>query len=125
MEYLISAIKLFIFVSIFNVWFIRFNKSTSWRGGEASSMREEFKNYGLSETVMYVVGGLKVLSALALLLSIWMPVLTSPAAALMAVLMAGAIAMHIKINDPLRSSFPAFSFLVLSFILIAFNQGWF
>lgn len=125
MEYLISAIKLFIFVSIFNVWFIRFNKSTSWRGGEASSMREEFKNYGLSETVMYVVGGLKVLSALALLLSIWMPVLTLPAAALMAVLMAGAIAMHIKINDPLRSSFPAFSFLVLSFILIAFNQGWF
>lgn len=125
MEYLIIAIKILIFVSIFNVWFIRFNKSTSWRGGEASSMKEEFKNYGLSETVMYLVGGLKVLSASALLLSIWVPQLLLPAAALMAFLMAGAIAMHIKINDPLRSSFPAFSFLILSLVLIAFDQGWF
>jgi len=124
MEYVIIGIKIFIFVSIINVWFVRFNKSTSWRGGEASSMKEEFKNYGLSETMMYLVGGLKVLSALALLISIWMPVLTFPAAALMALLMAGAISMHIKINDPLRSSFPAFSFLVLSLVLLAVDQGW-
>ena len=125
MEYGIIAIKILIFVSIINVWFIRFNKSTSWRGGEASSMKEEFKNYGLSETLMYVVGGLKVASALALLLSIWVPVLTLPAASLMALLMAGAIIMHVKISDPLRSSFPAFSFLVLSLVLIGFEQGWF
>lgn len=125
MDYLIIAIKILIFVSIINVWFIRFNKSTSWRGGEASSMKGEFKNYGLSETVMYLVGGLKVISASALLLSIWLPQLTLPAAALMAVLMVGAIAMHIKISDPLRSSFPAFSFLILSLILIASDQGWF
>ncbi len=125
MEYLILAIKLLIFVSIINVWFIRFNKSTSWRGGNASSMKEEFSNYGLSESLMYIVGGLKVLSALGLLLSIWIPSLTLPAASLMAVLMAGAISMHFKINDPLRSSFPAFSFLVLSLVLIAFDQGWF
>ncbi len=125
MEYVIIVIKIFIFVSIINVWFVRFNKSTSWRGGEALSMKEEFKNYGLSETMMYLVGALKVLSALALLLSIWVPVLTLPAATLMAVLMAGAISMHIKINDPLRSSFPAFSFLVLSLVLLAFDQGWF
>lgn len=125
MEYVITAIKVFIFISIINVWFIRFNRSTSWRGGNASSMKEEFQKYGLSETMMYVVGGLKVLSALALLISIWIPSLTLPAAALMAVLMTGAISMHVKINDPLRSSFPAFSFLVLSLILIAVDQGWF
>lgn len=125
MEYVISAIKVFIFVSIINVWFIRFNKSTSWRGGNASSMKEEFQKYGLSETMMYLVGGLKVLSALGLLVSIWVPALTLPSASLMAVLMAGAISMHVKISDPLRSSFPAFSFLVLSVVLIGFNQGWF
>ncbi len=124
MEYLIIGIKVFIFLSIINVWFIRFNKSTSWRGGGASNMKEEFKTYGLSETVMYLVGGLKILSALGLFLSIWVPLLTLPAAALMAVLMTGAIAMHIKIRDPLRSSLPAFSFMVLSLILIAYNQGW-
>jgi len=125
MEYVIIAIKVVIFISIINVWFIRFNQPTSWRGGEASSMKEEFKAYGLSETMMYVVGGLKVLSALALLASIWVPSLTLPAAGLMAVLMAGAIAMHLKINDPLKSSFPAFSFLVLSLVLIGSVQGWF
>lgn len=125
MEYLIIAIKIIIFVSIINVWFVRFNKSTSWRGGNASSMKEEFKNYGLSESMMYIVGGFKVLSTSALLVSIWVPSLTLPAAGLMAVLMAGAIAMHIKINDPLRSSFPAFSFLVLSLVLIGSQQGWF
>ena len=124
MEYLIIFIKVFIFLSIINVWFIRFNKSTSWRGGKASSMKEEFNNYGLSETVMYIVGALKILSALALLVSIVVPVLTLPAAGLMAVLMAGAITMHLKISDPLRSCFPAFLFLVLSLVLIAFHQGW-
>lgn len=125
MEYLILAIKLFIFVSIINVWFFRFNKSTSWRGGNASSMKEEFKNYGLSETMMYLVGGLKVLSAIALALSIWIPSLMLPAASVMALLMAGAVSMHVKISDPIRSSFPAFSFLILSLVLIAFDQGWF
>ncbi|MEL6916567.1 MAG: hypothetical protein AAFO99_02430 [Bacteroidota bacterium] len=76
MEYLTLAFKIFIFISIINVWFIRFNKRTSWRGGEASNMREEFVTYGLSETMMYLVGGLKVLSATALLVSIWVPIIT-------------------------------------------------
>ena len=124
MENISIVIKIFIFISIINVWFVRFNKSTSWRGGDACDMKDEFKKYGLSETMLYIVGGLKVLSALALLISIWIPSLTVPAASLMAILMAGAVSMHVKINDPLRSSIPAFSFLVLSIVLIAFNQGW-
>ncbi|NAY91513.1 DoxX family protein [Muricauda sp. JGD-17] len=124
MENISIVIKIFIFISIINVWFVRFNKSTSWRGGDASDMKDEFKKYGLSETMLYIVGGLKVLSALALLISIWIPSLTVPAASLMAILMAGAVSMHVKINDHLRSSIPAFSFLVLSIVLIAFNQGW-
>lgn len=125
MEYVIIAIKIFIFLSIMNVWFVRFNQSTSWRGGEASNMKEEFKSYGLSVNTMYVVGTLKVLSAILLLVSIWVPKLTLPAAALMAVLMAGAVSMHVKINDPLRRSIPAFSFLVLSLVLIGDSLEWF
>ncbi|GMN07696.1 hypothetical protein MTsPCn5_30850 [Croceitalea sp. MTPC5] len=118
MEFLVVGIKIFIFISIINVWFIRFNKPTVWRGGKASSMREEFKTYNLSETVMYVIGGLKVLSASVLLISIWFRSLTIYAAVLMAVLMAGAIGMHLRVHDPLKKSFPAFSFLVLSLVLI-------
>ncbi|MEM6542390.1 MAG: DoxX family protein [Bacteroidota bacterium] len=84
-------------------------------------MKKEFEVYGLSETMLYLVGSLKVLAATLLLVSIWIPQLILPAAGLMAILMAGAIAMHIKVKDPFQKSFPAFSFLVLSLFLILFN----
>lgn len=118
MQYAIIIIKVFIFLSIVNVWFFRFNRQTPWRGGQAASMKEEFKTYGLSETVMYLVGGLKVLAAALLLVSIWIPSLTLPAAGTMGVLMAGAISMHLRVKDPLQKSLPAFTFLVLSVFLI-------
>ncbi|BFP41740.1 hypothetical protein FGF1_25850 [Flavobacteriaceae bacterium GF1] len=121
MEYVTIIIKVFIFFSIVNVWFLRFNKPTSWRGGQAANMKGEFEVYGLSETTMYTVGGLKLLAATLLIVSIWVAQITLPAAGLMAMLMTGAIAMHIKVKDPLRRSFPAFSFLVLSIILILSN----
>ncbi len=119
--YLIIAIKVFIFFSIVNVWFFRFGKPTSWRPGNANSMKDEFKAYGLSETMMYLVGGLKVLFATLILLSIWFKNLTIPAASGMAILMLGAIIMHFKVNDPIKKSFPAFSFLVLSAVIIVYQ----
>lgn len=118
--YLVSAIKIFIFFSIINVWFFRFGKPTTWRGGDANSMKEEFKTYGLSETMMYLVGGLKVLFATVLVLSIWYANLAVPAASGMAILMLGAIIMHFKVKDPLKKSFPALSFLVLSLVIIGY-----
>ena len=121
MEYVAIIIKVFIFFSIVNVWFFRFNKPTSWRGGQAENMKKEFEIYGLSETMLYIVGGLKVLAATLLVVSIWVPQLVYPAAAVTALLMAGAIAMHIKVKDPVQKSFPAFSFLVLSLVLVLFN----
>jgi hypothetical protein len=121
MEYVIILIKVFIFLSIVNVWFFRFNKQTPWRGGQAGNMKEEFKTYGLPESVMYLVGGLKVLAAALLIASIWVPELTLPAAGTMAILMAGAISMHLKVKDPLKRSFPAFAFLVLSLFMLLYN----
>lgn len=61
MEYLLIAIKIFIFLSMLNVWVIRFNQPTPWRGGSASSMKEEFMEYGLSLPTLYLVGGLKII----------------------------------------------------------------
>ncbi len=118
MEYISIVLKIVLFVSIVNVWFIQFNKPTPWRAVGANNMREEFKAYGLSETTMYLVGGLKVLSALAIFVSIWVPSLLFPAASLMAVLMIGAIIMHVKIKDPLKKSLPAFIFLLFSLFLL-------
>ncbi len=122
-NYLIIVVKAFIFFSIVNVWFFRFGKPTSWRAENANSMKEEFKAYGLSDAMMYVVGALKVLFSVLLLVSIWSENLAVPAAAGMAILMLGAIIMHFKIGDPIKKSFPAFSFLLLSAGIILYHLG--
>ena len=111
-------IKAFILLSILNVWFVRSGKSTQWRGGAASSLKEEFAKYGLADWFMYLIGVLKVGSAILLFASIWKPELELYGAAGIAILMAGAIGMHLKISDPLKRSFPAFSFLILALLTI-------
>ncbi|MCU0345137.1 MAG: DoxX family protein [Ignavibacterium sp.] len=118
MEWIKIAIQVIIAVSIFNVWIIRFGKPTSWRGGTAKSMKEEFETYGLPLWFMQLIGFLKLTLAALLITGIFVPVLIEPAAIGMAVLMLGAIIMHIKIKDAPIKSLPAFTFLVLSLILI-------
>lgn len=117
MEYLIIALKVIVGLSILNVWLIRANKSTAWRGGDAGNMVDEFKAYGLPVWFMWVVGSLKVILALLLLISIFYSQVEAIAAYGIAILMLGAVAMHIKIGDPLKKSFPAFTFLVLSVLI--------
>ncbi|HSW55471.1 MAG TPA: DoxX family protein [Ignavibacteriaceae bacterium] len=118
MEWIKIAIQIIIAVSIFNVWILRFGKPTSWRGGTAKSMKEEFEAYGLPLWFMKLIGFLKLTLATLLIAGIFLPVLIKPAAIGMAVLMLGAIVMHIKVKDSLIKSLPAFTFLVLSLILI-------
>ena len=62
-------LKLLISLSILNVWLIRKSKATFWRGGEAKSLSEEFAVYGLSSSVMNLVGGMKILFSILLLLT--------------------------------------------------------
>ena len=100
-------------LGLLNVWLLRFNQRTAYRGGTAGSMLEEFAAYGLPRWSAYVVGALKVGAALALLAGIWLPVVVLPAAALVCVLMLGALAMHAKIRDPLQKSLPALLMLTL------------
>lgn len=119
MDFVVIFAKVIIFVAIINVWFFRFNKKTIYRGGNASSMKEEFAAYGLSESTMYIIGALKVLSALGLIVSIWVPMLTLPSAGIMAILMVGAILMHVKIKDSPKQSMPAAIFLLLSLYIIS------
>ncbi len=119
MEYLENAIKVFIAICIINVWLFRFSKSTPWRGGEAKNMKQEFAAYGLPEWFMIIIGAAKVILSLVLLVSIYYKQLELFGAYGIAVLMIGAIFMHLNIKDPLKKSFPAFIFLVLSLALVA------
>ncbi len=94
---------------ILNVWFNRFDKDTGYRGGDATNMREEFEEYGLSERTMYAVGAAKVSLASMMLVGLFVPKIARPASAGLAALMLGAIGMHVKVKDPLKRSIPAIS----------------
>jgi uncharacterized membrane protein YphA (DoxX/SURF4 family) len=107
---------------VLNVWFFRFGKATIYRGGDATNMVEEFAAYGLSETMVYVVGGLKILAALGLLIGLFNKKTIIPAAGLMAALMVGAIAMHFKVGDEAIKFLPAGIMFVLSSLIIMIDK---
>jgi len=100
-------------LGLLNVWLVRANRPTGYRGGNASSMVEEFASYGLPSWSAWLVGALKVGAAIALIAGIWVPALVLPAAALVCILMIGALAMHARIHDPVRKSLPAIGMLAM------------
>lgn len=104
-------------LGLLNVWLLRANQSTPYRGGNAQTMREEFAAYGLPPLAMYLVGTLKVGAALCLIAGVWWPSLVFPAALLIAILMVGALAMHVKIHDPVRKSVPAVVLLLICAVI--------
>lgn len=120
MELLLRIFQLIIGLGLLNVWLLRTDKATEWRGGDSKNMREEFAVYGLSPAIMKLIGFLKVSLGLCLILGLWLPSLTQPAAIAVAVLMSGAVAMHVKVKDPLRSSIPALTLLVLAIVVASF-----
>jgi len=115
---IITAIQIIIATGIFNVWLLRFGKASSWRGGSANNMTEEFKAYGLSAWSVMAVGAFKISFATLLIIGIWIPVLAQVSAIGIAVFMLGAIIMHLKIKDPLKKSLPAFSLFVLALLVL-------
>jgi uncharacterized membrane protein YphA (DoxX/SURF4 family) len=110
-----TALQVIVALGLLNVWLVRAKASTAYRGGSAQSLKEEFATYGLPDWTFYVVGILKVGSALLLLLGIWVksPDLVRPPALIVAGLMVGALAMHAKVKDPLTKSLPALAMLLM------------
>jgi hypothetical protein len=110
--------QIVIALGLLNVWLLRARKPTGWRGGNARSMKEEFEVYGLPPWFMSVIGVLKVSLAILLIAGVWIPPLPKPAAIGTAILMAGAVVMHVKVKDPMMRSLPALALLVLAFVVI-------
>jgi hypothetical protein len=116
---LISVVLQFIVgAGLLNVWLLRAQSQTAYRGGSADSLRGEFETYGLPEWFFYLIGFLKIGSAIMLLAGIAMPGLVGPAASIVVGLMLGAIAMHIKVGDPAMKSLPAALMLLMSLIIL-------
>jgi uncharacterized membrane protein YphA (DoxX/SURF4 family) len=118
MDIVIQIIQVVIALSLLLVWLVRSNMETGYRGGDAKNMREEFGVYGLPFWFMILIGILKVGFALLLIAGLWVPRLTLISAIAIAVLMAGALSMHIKVKDPLKKSLPALTLLLLSAVVI-------
>ncbi len=113
MEIVRNALQLIVAIAILSVWLFRPARKTPYRGAGADSLPEEFAAYGLPLWFMVVVGIMKVTLALGLLAAIWIPVLAAPLALGLGLLMLGALAMHLKVRDPIRKMLPASAILLL------------
>lgn len=116
-----AAVHVTIALGILSVWIVRSNRPTPWRGGDAMSLGQEFQRYGLSDRFRVVVGSAKVMLAMLILVGLWFPLIATMASAAMAVLMLGAVGVHVRIADPVRKALPAFSMMLLSLAVVAMN----
>ena len=114
MSYLPTFAQVFIAIAMFDVWLLRYNRPQRARGGNATTMAEEFAVYGLPVWFRNVIRVLKLASGTLMILGIWNDRLAVIAGVSLVVLMGGAIAMHIKVRDPLYKSIPATTFFLLS-----------
>ena len=117
MTILTTILQIIIALGIVNVWLLRFGGPTEWRGGAAQNMTEEFSVYGLPAWFMLLIGFLKISLAALLIVGIWVPDIARYAALGMVALMLGAVAMHVKVGDPLPKSFPAIAMLTMSAVV--------
>ena len=116
---LTNLLQLIVGLGLFNVWLVRGRSATSYRGGAARTLQEEFATYGLPGFAFYLVGALKIGAALVLIAGVWIALPVRAAAGLVAALMVGALAMHVKVGDPLMKSLPAALMLALSAAIVA------
>jgi hypothetical protein len=119
MVWLASFIQIVVALGLCNVWLLRFNHPTPYRGGGAQNMREEFAVYGLSRAFCYFVGALKLTVAALLIAAFFQPRVGMYASGVLLVLMLGAVLMHYKVGDPVRKAVPAAVMLFFSVVLLA------
>jgi uncharacterized membrane protein YphA (DoxX/SURF4 family) len=117
-----AVLQVIVGLGLLNVWLLRSAAATPYRGGKATTLKEEFAAYGLPEGTWYVVGALKVAAGILLIAGVWLPLPVDIAAGVVAVLMVGALAMHLKVRDPLMKSLPAALMLAMCLAIVILRQ---
>jgi hypothetical protein len=120
MKVLSKILSVVVGLTVINVWIFRSSRSTSYRGGNASNLLEEFEVYGLDDYFL-IIGIIKVSLAIMLLLSLYFKKLSFFASSGIAVMMFVAVYMHINVGDELLKSMPA-SVMLASCLIIAFSS---
>ena len=106
MKVLSKILSVVVGLTVINVWLFRSNRSTSYRGGDAASLMEEFQVYGL-EDYFLIIGIIKVSLAIMLLLSLYFKKLSFFASSGIGIMMLVAVYMHVNVGDELIKSMPA------------------
>lgn len=120
MKVLSKILSVVVGLTVINVWLFRSNRSTSYRGGDAASLMEEFQVYGL-EDYFLIIGIIKVSLAIMLLLSLYFKKLSFFASSGIGIMMLVAVYMHINVGDELIKSMPA-SVMLASCLIIAYSS---
>jgi len=120
MKVLSKILSVVVGLTVINVWLFRSNRSTSYRGGDAASLLEEFQVYGL-EDYFLIIGIIKVSLAIMLLLSLYYKKLSFFASSGIGIMMLVAVYMHINVGDELIKSMPA-SVMLASCLIIAYSS---
>ena len=120
MKLLSKILSVIVGLTVINVWLFRSGKSTSYRGGDANSLMEEFVVYGLGDYFL-TIGVIKVGLAILLILSLYFQKLRLISASGIGIMMLVAIYMHFSVGDELIKSMPA-SIMLLSCLIIAYSS---
>ena len=120
MKLLSKILSVIVGLTVINVWLFRSGEATSYRGGNASSLIEEFEVYGLSDYFL-TIGIIKVGLAILLILSLYFKKLRLISASGIALMMIVAVFMHFSVGDELIKSMPA-SVMLVSCIIIAYSS---
>jgi len=120
MKHLSKILSVIVGLTVINVWLFRSGKATSYRGGDAGSLMEEFVVYGLGDYFL-TIGIIKVGLAVLLLLSLYFKKLRLFSASGIGLMMLVAIYMHFSVGDELIKSMPA-SIMLLSCLTIALTS---
>ena len=110
MHPLAILLQAFVAASIFFVWVVRY-----------ANIVVEFQQYRLPDWLRDFVGILKIAFAILLLVGIDRPRAAMLGALGIALLMAGAFLMHVRVKNPLFKMLPCLTLLVLSLVIAWLN----
>ena len=122
MKVILKILLVVVSVTVITAWTYNINPDTTFRGGDATNMIEEFEAYGLNQTTMVVVGIFKVSCAIMLLFGLKYRKLILPAAGVMALFMIAAVYFHFSISDPIIPTAPSLLMLASCLSIIYLDK---
>lgn len=122
MKAVLNILLIVVSVTVITAWTYNINLDTTFRGGDATNMIEEFEAYGLNQTTMVVVGVFKVSCAIMLLFGLKYRKLILPAAGVMALFMIAAVYFHFSISDPIIPTAPSLLMLASCLSIIYLDK---